>query len=135
MHEPQRLGQRRHARARERFRREILRDEREQHIELRLDERANDLEGQPFGCRIHGEHAPLRHALGVRPEIHHLARLQLATVKESHGSGEQELVVLLDDAIEKGLSRPRHLDHRALVADHRLEDAQSFARRESHPSR
>ena len=49
--------------------RQILGDQRQQLVEMRVDDAADDLERQPFGRRIHGEHAALRGAASSSPRL------------------------------------------------------------------
>ena len=94
-------------RRRENVRRQILRDERQQRVEMRFDDRANELERQPFGRRIDREHAPLRRrAVVVVAEIDELARLELSAVEESDVARDEQDVALVDRAIEKRLAGP-----------------------------
>jgi hypothetical protein len=130
VHHAQGLGQLGHARRLEERAREVLGDERQQRVEVRFDERADLLEAQPLGGRVHAQHAPVARALLLGAEVDELARLQLAAVEEAHVAGEQQHVALLDHAVEERLPRPRHLHQPGRVLDDRLEDAEPLARRD-----
>ena len=117
-----------HAGALQHVRRQVFGDERKQGVEMRLDDRSDDLERQPLGRRIDRQHPALRGAILLVAEIDELARLKLPPMEEAHGAGHEQHVALVDRAVEERLSRPRDLDHAARVAQDGLEDPQSFAR-------
>src|SRR3954471_2007355 len=94
---------------------------------MRLDDRPDDLERQAFGGRIHREHAPFGGPRFVGAEVDEFARLQLAAVEETTLSGDEQYVSFRDRAIEVWLAGPRHLDHPAVVTEHRLEDAKPLS--------
>src|SRR5689334_24254796 len=97
---------------------------------MRIDDAANDLEGEPFRRWIHRKDFPTFDVVLVATELNELARLQLSAVKEAHATGEQHDVAFLDAAIEEWLAGPRRLDHSAVVLQHRLKNPETFARRD-----
>src|SRR2546423_12518506 len=107
--------------------RQILVDEREQRVEVRVDDATNDFERKAFGRRINGEHLPTFDVVFVTTELNELARLQLSAVEESHRAGEKHDISLLDAPVQEWLAGPRCLDHPAVVLQHCLKDPQTFA--------
>src|SRR5581483_9038795 len=124
------VAERRHVDAVERGAREEFAHERQQGVEVRFDQGADQLDRQAFRRRIDREHAALGRALGVRSEVHVLARLDLAPGIESHAAAHEQHVALVDRAVQERLARPGDLDHAGVVAQHGLEDAETLARRE-----
>ncbi len=68
--------------------------------------------------------------LSFAPEQRELARLELPPVKEANGSGEEKFIVVLNHPIEVRLTHPGAFDRARVVADNRLEDPESLARRQ-----
>ena len=106
VHHAQRVANGRHPGLRDDVCREVLHDLREQRIEMRLDDRADQLERESFRGRVDRQHAPLSGSVVVGPEIDELARLQLPAVEEAHVARDEEHVALVDGAVEEGLPRP-----------------------------
>ena len=73
---------------------------------MRVDDRPNLLERQPFGRRIHREHAAFGRRVFVVAEVDELARLELAAVEEPHGPVTSKHVALVDRAVEERLAGP-----------------------------
>jgi hypothetical protein len=81
------------------------------------------LNDSPLRRRIDREHHPFGDRVVLVAEVDELARLELASVKESDAAAHEQRVTLGDGAVEKGLAWPRHLDQPRVVLEHRLEDA------------
>ena len=124
VHHRERFAQRRHTRRAQHVVGQVLVDERQQSVEVLIDDPSNHLERESFGGRINRQHLAALYIVVVLPEVDVFARLKLAPVIKAHRSGEQHDVALLDASIEEGLSGPGRLDHPAVVLEDGLEDSQ-----------
>ena len=95
-----------------------------------VDDSANRLERQTLGCRIDRKHFPALDVGVLVAELDELAWLELPPVEETHSSGEEHHVALLDGSVEERLAGPRCFDHPALVLQYRLKDSESLAGRD-----
>ncbi len=75
-------------------------------VEMRIDDRANLLERQPFGRGIDGQHAAFGRRALVVAQVDVFAWLELPAVVEAHRSGDEQRVALVDRPVEKGLAGP-----------------------------
>src|SRR5262245_17348453 len=108
-------------------------NERQQDIEMSLDERPNLPMCEPFGGRIDGQHeAPIGRLLAVVGfrENDEFARDQLLAVVIAHRTGDEQQLPFLDLPLEKGAPRPGALEQSALVAQHGAKYAQTPTRRQ-----
>ncbi len=110
VHHPQRFGQRRDPGPRDHCCRKMLGHVRQQCIEVGLDERADLLDRYSLGRWINGQNSSVRLLILFRTEVDELSWHQLPAMKESHRPGGEKHVTLANDALEKRLSRPRHLE-------------------------
>src|SRR5690349_1750383 len=131
MDELERFADARHSDALEQVGRQVFLDLREQRIQVRIEDRANDLERKPFCGRIDREDAPLSFISLLSAEIDVLARLELAPVEEANRSRHEEQVALVDASIEKWLARPPDFDHPAVILEDGLEYSKPSARRDN----
>src|SRR5688500_12766372 len=93
-----------------------------------VDQRANLLERHPSGSGINRQHAPFVGPIRLLAQVDELAWMQLPSVKEADGSGEEQNVILANRPIEKWLTWPGNLDHAGVVAHDCLKDSQPLSR-------
>ena len=106
--------------------------QRQQRVEVHVDEPADLAVRQALRRRVDGEDEP---ALGARVSLvrqdHEFARHELTPVIVAHRPGHEQQLSFLDLALEERLSRPGALEHaagtRLVVAQHRPEHPQALA--------
>src|SRR4051812_5845075 len=69
MHHPYGVAEIRHTGKSQHVFRQVFRDERQQRIQMRIDDSAYDLEGEPFSRGINGENAPAGDAVVILAEV------------------------------------------------------------------
>ncbi len=106
VHHAQRVADARNVRRLQHAGRQILGDQRQQCVQVSVDDRSDHLERQPFRGRIDRQHPSLRGGVLVGAEVHVLARLKLSAVKEAHVAAHQQHVALVDRPIEERLPGP-----------------------------
>ncbi len=132
VHDAQRLGQGGQAQGQAPLRWQQVGDERNEGIEVPVDQRADlpmsqsfggriDREDQAFGCRLR--------VVGVA-EDDELARRHLPAVIEPHRPRHEQQLSLADGAVEEGLAGPDALEQSRIVAQHRMKDPETLPRRE-----
>ena len=136
MHHAERIGQRRQAKLLAARRRQEIGNEGNECVEMSIDEGADLPVTEPLGRGINGEDQPLRRRFGIvrLAQDDELARRHLSPVIEAHRPGHEQQLPFANRAVEKCLARPHALEEAGVVAQHRVENAQTFSRRE-HPLR
>ena len=102
-------------------------DERQELVQVLLDEGANLAMRKTLGRRIHGKHQPrIALILVVRFGQHdELAWHELLAMVVAHRSGHQQQLSLLDLPLEKRAAGPGALEQAAVVLQHGAEHAQA----------
>ena len=99
--------------------------QRDQPVEVPVDQRPDDLVAQSFGGGIDRQHLPGGEGVGLAVGVgqdHVLSRCHLPPVIESDRPGDQQGLADRNGAVEKWLSRPDALQHAAVVPQHGVED-------------
>ena len=81
---PDRLAKRGNAGLEQNVGGQILVDERQERVQMGIDDSANHLEGKSFGCRINREDFSAFHIRVVFAQLDVLSRLELAAVEKPH---------------------------------------------------
>ena len=133
MHGTERVGQGRKTHGLPiRLRQRVCR-QRDEGIEVPLDQRPDDPVAQSLGGRIHRQHLarseriPIPLRLG---QYHVFPGGELSPVVEPHRAGDQQGLPDRDGAVEKSLPGPHALEHPAVVTKHGVEDPKPAPRRQ-----